>query len=493
MQPPAKNAVFNIETPVGISLFIRNKENDDTDPAEIKYIDLHGTREEKFAALSNLDLDSDTFQDTGSNWGDGFIPSASENWGQYPALNDIYPWAAPGIDPSRAWVYAPDRDILEQRWDELIQEEKLDRKRELFKETSSINIGVKKAPLLGADTEQDTQIPIVDVSWPSRPAIVEVGYRSFDRQYIIADSRFIDRARPDLWVARSPEQIFLNEFHSRHPKTGPGLMFSSLILDKNSFKGSNSGRVLPMLHPDGEPNTAPGLLAALSERFGREITVQELTAYIAGISAHPGYVEAFDEELYYSGNRMPLTADGELWDKAVEIGQFIIWLHTFGDRGHAPNNAKSLFDVESTLPLPTYDTAVGVGMPDDVTYDETTQTIYLGKGSWSNVSPAVWNYTVGGNSTIKSWVGYRRKKPKGRKSSPLDDIITTSWPTQWSRQFHELLVTLTHLVQLEAEQKELLEHIIASEQLTKDELASLGVQWPTENKDRKPHFSGELF
>ena len=63
---------------------------------------------------------------------------------------------------------------------------------------------------------------------------------------------------------------------------------------------------------------------------------------------------------------MPLTVDVELWDKAVEIGQFIIWLHTFGDRGHAPNNAKSLFDVESTLPLPTYDTAVGVGMPDDV-------------------------------------------------------------------------------------------------------------------------------
>ncbi|MFS0246856.1 type ISP restriction/modification enzyme [Corynebacterium striatum] len=143
--------------------------------------------------------------------------------------------------------------------------------------------------------------------------------------------------------------------------------------------------------------------------------------------------------------------------------------------------------------MPTYDTAVGVGMPDDVTYDETTQTIYLGKGSWSNVSPAVWNYTVGGNSTIKSWVGYRRKKPKGRKSSPLDDIITTSWPTQWSRQFHELLVTLTHLIQLEAEQKELLEQIIAGEQLTKDELAFHGVQWPAENKDRKPHFPGDLF
>src|SRR5699024_10333608 len=158
---------------------------------------------------------------------------------------------------------------------------------------------------------------------------------------------------------------------------------------------------------------------ALSQHFGREVTVQKLTAYIAGICAHAGYVEAFDEELHYCGNSVPLTVVVELWDKAVEIGLFIIWLHTFGDCGYALDHAQSLLDVESTLPLPTYDTAVGVGMPDDVTYDEKTQTIHLGKGTWSNVSPAVWSYTVGGNSIIKSWVGYRRKKPKGRKSSPL--------------------------------------------------------------------------
>lgn len=404
----------------------------------------------------------------------------------------MYPWTAPGVKPNKTWVYAPERAILEQRWDELIQETSLERKRELFKETRDTTLEKTKNPLPGLGTEQGTKEPFSTVEWPQKPAIVEVGYRSFDRQYIIADSRLLHMPSPSLWAARSPEQIFLIEQHAHYPKAGPGLMFSSLIPDMHCFN-NRGGRALPMLHPDGQPNVAPGLLKALSRHFGREVTAEELTAYIAGISAHPGYVEAFDEELHYSGNRVPLTVDVELWDKAVEIGQFIIWLHTFGDRGHAPNNAQNLFDVESTLPLPTYDTAVGVGMPDDVTYDEKTQTIHLGKGTWSNVSPAVWSYTVGGNSTIKSWVGYRRKKPKGRKSSPLDDIITTSWPTQWSRQFHELLVTLTHLVQLEDEQKELLEQIIAGEQLTKDELSFLGVQWPTENKDRKPHFPGELF
>ncbi len=32
-------------------------------------------------------------------------------------------------------------------------------------------------------------------------------------------------------------------------------MFSNLIPDMNSFKGSDGGRALPMLHPDGDPNT----------------------------------------------------------------------------------------------------------------------------------------------------------------------------------------------------------------------------------------------
>src|SRR5699024_1758721 len=131
------------------------------------------------------------------------------------------------------------------------------------------------------DTEQDTRKPITDVAWPSKPAIVEVEYRSFDRQYIIADNRLLHRASPDLWAARSQEQVFLVEFHSRHPKSGPGLIFSSLIPDKNSFKGSNSGRILPIRHPDGEPNTAPRLLAVLSQHLGKDISVEELTAYVA--------------------------------------------------------------------------------------------------------------------------------------------------------------------------------------------------------------------
>lgn len=107
---------------------------------------------------------------------------------------------------------------------------------------------------------------------------------------------------PSLWAARSSDQLFLIEQHAHYPKSGPGLMFSSLSPDKHSFN-NRGGRALPMLHPDGQPNVALGLLTALSRHFGREITVQELTAYIAGISAHPGYVGVFEKELHYEASQ----------------------------------------------------------------------------------------------------------------------------------------------------------------------------------------------
>ena len=108
-----------------------------------------------------------------------------------------------------------------------------------------------------------------------------------------------------------------------------------------------------------------------------------------------------------------------------------------------------MFDRVTDAVLPSYDVAVGSAMPETASYDPLTRTISLGAGQWSNVDPRVWSYAVGGREVIESWVGYRRKKPKGKRTSPLNDLVTTNWPGQWSREFSELLAVLTHLVHLD--------------------------------------------
>ena len=488
-RPPAKTAVFNIETEVAIALFVRKRNNDLDVPADIKYMELHGTKRQKFDALGVLDLDDERFEVTGTGWTDGFVPAADERWDSYPALNDLYCWTAPGVKPNKTWVYAPDSGVLQQRWDELTQETDMDRKRKLFKETSSTSLEKSASPLLSEDAEQDTHVPFSKVEWPAQPAIVEVYYRSFDRQYLIADNRLLHRASPTLWAGRSDDQIFLVEQHARYPKAGPGVMFAHLITDMNTFN-NRGGRTLPTFHPDGSPNVAPGLLEVLSRSLGRTVTATDLSAYVAGVSAHPEYVDMFSKPLHFSGNRVPITADAMLWDEAVAIGYNIIWLHTYGQRGTPPMGVSHLMDApQGEYTLPSYDESVGVNMPEKVTYDENTHTIHLGAGRWSNVAPEVWSYTVGGVQVIDSWVGYRRRNPKGRKSSPLDEIITTSWLTEWSRQFSELLAVLTHLVHLEGKQHDLLHAVVKGDLLSREELEADGVRWPQATSDRVPKYS----
>ncbi|OKL47367.1 hypothetical protein BM477_06790 [Boudabousia marimammalium] len=141
--------------------------------------------------------------------------------------------------------------------------------------------------------------------------------------------------------------------------------------------------------------------------------------------------------------------------------------------------------------MPQYDIPVGVEIPETVEYDETTRIIKLGKGQWSNVSPAVWDYTVGGRNVIDSWVGYRRAKPKGRKSSPLDQINEVSWTPELSQEFSELLAVLTHLVSMEPQQAELLEQIMRTELITNADLQAQGVSFSVTNADRKPRLQEE--
>ena len=188
---------------------------------------------------------------------------------------------------------------------------------------------------------------------------------------------------------------------------------------------------------------APGLITALAKHFGQDVPATDLVPYIAGVCSHPGFVRRFDDELHTPGVRVPLTKDYKLWSEAVELGKHVIWLHTYGDIGAHPDGLTGIRDAADTIPLPIYEKPVGPTMPSDSSYDAEANELMLGAGVWSGVSPEVRDYTVGGTNVVDSWVGYRLEHPKGRRPSPLDKMNVTSWPTEWSIEFTELLSVLT--------------------------------------------------
>ena len=486
--PEKENAIFAIKTPVAISLFIREENTDEERMADIRYVALHGTFEEKMQALANLELDGEEFMPVRSGWGNQFAPDSGKDWNSYLYMDDLYSVSSSGIDPSRKWVVAPSQRILEERWSELTEGNDLKIRANRFKETPTAGIAKGKTPLLGNDTFQGSKESLNDQIAreviPTVPNIVPIGYRSFDRQYILADARLLDRPRPKLWPYRIQNQIFIVEQYARNPKNGPGLYFSSLIPDKNAFKGSHGGRCYPVFTTDGEPNLRTSVAQLLCERFGNDAP-GNLVYYLAALTGHPEYVRTFSKPLETSHMRAPLTADPELWERAVQLGKQVVWLHTYGERGEPLPGMKYLHQLpegaDYTLPNPTVD--MGKTMPeekpsfspdpvDSLSEEENNPvmgTVSFGQARCENMEKRVFDYTIGGNQVLGLWAKYRLKKPEEVSSSPLDEIVQREWPETWSEEYERLLYTLTHLVHLEPAQEKLLDEVLAGEQIFREE------------------------
>jgi hypothetical protein len=485
--PDVPTRIFpGVRQPLAIGLFIRRPGTDKETPATIRYRAVTGRQADKFASLGAVALDGDGWLDARTEWTAPLTPAATSGWDKHPAAADLMPWYSPGVFPTRGWVYAPSAGILKQRWAQLVAETDPAVKSTLFKEGRDANLRTGRAPLPGPGTAQKTAGPLaLETSTTAEP--LRVGYRSFDRQWMLPDPRVMDMPRRDLWEARVPGQVFVSELHTETIGNGPGLAFTALIPDFHYFKGSGGGRTLPFLHPDGTPNLAPGLVRALSATLDDDVTARDVLAYVAGVVAHPAFTRTFADELTTPGIRVPLTTDPALWAEAIALGEQVVWLHTYGGAFTGPDRPPANVrypkgDARQPISL----TPIS-GMPEVMTYDPTNAVVALGDGEFGPVTPQVWEYAVGGRNVLKSWFNYRKKVPGGKKTSLLDDIHVDVWDPGWTTEFIDLLTVLARLVELEPAQADVLERTLAAPLLTMDELRAAGVRWPTAVGDRKPH------
>jgi hypothetical protein len=306
--------------------------------------------------------------------------------------------------------------------------------------------------------------------------------RSFDRHWLIADNRALDFPRPDLWESLQPGQVFLNQQSSHEISSGPALVATALLPDTHHFNG-RGGRVHPVLHPDGGANVPSGLLRYLAGALGTDdVNGHDLAAYAVAVAGHSAFTEHFAEELLTPGVRLPLTRDPVLWGEAVRVGREFLWAATYGDAGAPPAGQES---GQENVGFPAgdprqvrYETGIGSTVPDTLGYDAETGTLRVGSGTFTGVPPEVWNYEVGGMNVVKKWFGYRKASPTSRKTSPLDDIHVTSWPSEWTEELIDLLSVLRRLVDLAPDQQALTTKIVGSPVITVTDLTSAGVLPP---------------
>jgi hypothetical protein len=432
--------VFAIQTPVSIAVAARYGKPNRSRPAKVRYARIEGTRVEKLRALDGVSsFASFQWEDCPDDWLAPFQPSGKGAYFGWPLLTDLFPWQQSGVKAGRTWVIAPDRATLRKRWEALCGADRAARGR-LFKNSPTgrkANDTTTQLPPAGGELE-----PLSELAKNAQaPDIIRYAYRSLDRQYIFADARLLDRPSPALWAAHSNPQVYLTSLFSQPLGAGPALTASAQLPDLDHFRGSYRAKAVMPLYRDAgceEANIRPGLLDILTKSYGREVTPEDFLAYVYGALAHPAFTARYTDELGTRELRVPITKDPTLFAQVRGVGATLLWLHTYGERyvprGHPPGQAPK-GSARCTKPVP----GDKENYPRTYEYNDATRTLRVGAGAFAPVAPEVYNFEVSGLKVVQSWLGYRMKDPKGKKSSPLDEIRPERWTGDSTTELLELL------------------------------------------------------
>ncbi len=491
-RPPGRTRLFpTVQHRICIAFFARRGHPRPGTAARVLFRELHGSSAEKIAVLTtdSISPDDQGWEECLDDWEGPFVPK-SQDWLSYPGLDDVMPWQHSGVKANRAWPYAPDPTILQERWNKLIAT--LDpQKNTMLKTSRERHVGSRP----GGDPVVPGQTVPLYLQGPSTPRIEPVAFRSLDRQFLILDRRVVDYPRSELWSVAGAGQIFATTSHDKQIGSGPALTFSTWVPDMHHFD-NRGGKVVPLYRDldSRTPNLPPGLTRYLAGRLGAPVVAEDLLAYIAAVVAHPAYVRRFQADLRAPGVRIPITTVPALWDEAVGLGRQVLQAHTYGRALHDPRSG----DPPEPTRLPYGQRPVVMasvtGLPSSVNYRQASRELQFGTGVIAPVPKEVWEYSIGSMNVIRKWFDYRlaRSRHAGPSSapdtrrSPLDEIRAAEWGPRFADDLIDLLNAIGILVQLEPAQDELLDAILQAPVITVRDLEADGILPVPPSWKRKP-------
>lgn len=470
--------IFAIRIPVAIAIGVRNGKPSPNTPARVWKIRLTGSERAKLDVLDDINSFADAnWRECSDEWNDLFYPAGVGTFFDWPKVTDVFPWQHTGIELNRTWPIGITTDVLANRWRSLLSRQGSER-RMAFRENRDLKIHLSYPHLTG-DT-QDPPIAALERSSPL-PPITRYAFRSFDRQYVIADSRTGTWMRPPLWQAHSSEQVYITSLVTKVLGDGPGVVATAPIPDRDHFNGRGGKDTIPLWRDADAtyPNVTRGILDALGDAYGTPVSAERLFAYAYGVLVQPGYVRRFWDELELPPPRLPLTQEGALFDEVADHGARLLYLHTWGERYRGPNDdgyvPQGEARCEVAVSLDTY--------PEGYEYDAAARTLRVGDGEFAPVPPDVWEFSVSGYQVVKSWLDRRKREPSGRKSSPLDRIRPARW--DFTQELLELLWVLEATLAMRGEGEALLDRVCSGPLFSAGDLPS-----PTPAERQPPRRDG---
>lgn len=475
--------VFSIETPVAIFVGVQHQntfnkqtgtfvkkrhDNRMNQKAQVYYLRVSGTRREKLDSLNAVqapDQQNNWLKLDEADWTDKFVPSSAAALSDGVPLDSVFPWFFSGSKAGRKWPIAPTVEALTQRLEVLNDNRDFEYGEVLFADSPSgkkYGTNSKSDLIMQSETKSKSIYEETDLH-----SIVAVpyGYRSFDRQYCLADHRLIDRPGT-AWAIQSENsnQIFIQSLTSIALGRGPAVTVTELVPDFDYFRGSFGAKSTFPLYTDKlcqQPNIPAHLVQVLSSELGIEVNAEDVAAYVIGQLGTGAYTELFADELAESSPCVIFTKSEKTFKSVCALGKEIIFQSTAGNRAADLNefgvSQKSLYRGKSKMMKASSTGAY----PENWQYVEATQELHVGDAVFSNVSKNLMDFEVSGLRVVSSWLGYRMKTPSGRSSSPLDQIQAKGWTHDG--ELLDLLWLVEFMVNIEETAKTLLQQVIDGE------------------------------
>ncbi|MDF3290399.1 type ISP restriction/modification enzyme [Streptomyces silvisoli] len=377
-----------------------------------------------------------------------------------PLLDDLMPWSTAPPRFGRSWVLAPDPRSLRARWETLLRAGTVEQRDALFHPTRARSVHSTVAQLPGHPAPTGT---LAEEQGPC-PEPLRVLHGPYDQQWLIPDHRLLDTARTELWRVADERQVFAVEQAHVPQVPGPAVVCSTLLPDGHSPAG-RPGRIRPLYRRPGgvEPNVAPGLLDHLGKRCERQVSAEDLLAWIT-VCARQSPV----------GRVVPLPANGELWDVGVELGRTALDVQTRGARSGVRPRLPGGRRPYVRAPLPA--------RPDALRYDEQEEALLVGEGRISPVPRGAWEFHAGGVRVLEAWFEARAG---AAEPGTLAAIGPGAWPQEWTSDLLELVTVLALLSELRTRQTALAAALDRGPRTGTAELRAAGVL-PVPASARRP-------
>ena len=496
--------VFAIQTPVAVFFGIQWEKTKTGSPkkhsdrvkskAKVHYRRVSGTRGKKLKYLEAIlapEVDSKWELLPSNDWLEKFVPDSATTIASFAPLNWVFPWYFSGSKAGRKWVIAPTEEALRIRLSNLANSNSPAEAEQLFDNSPT---GRKYSVPSNSDLIPGSTSSVAicdDIELAGLPA-KRYGYRSFDRQFCIADHRMVDRAGR-AWTIEGTDQLFFATLTSTSLSEGPALTVSPYVPDLDCFRGSYGAKNIHPLYrteDKSDPNVSIVLLNALESEFGRAVSAKDVALYAFGLLGTGAYTAKFAEDLTESAARVPFTANPQLFDEVRDFGKRLVFEQTWGERCGELNEfgqaTGTRFEGAAYVETATSSSIY----PEDWRYDNEQRSLHIGtSGVISGVSPEVMNFNVSGMKVVSSWLGYRMKTPAGKSSSPLDQIQASRW--EFDRELVELLWQVEFFVKAEEEGASLLNRVVEGELIP---IEKLGPPDDSETKapKRKPKGQGTV-